>query len=86
MQEPMAEGGTEELIGTGQGFVHFRVMANELSRPKLLVRPLDKAKTPATDFGAGSSDKNVSYFEGTDAAQTRPQMLLSGDRNLASQG
>jgi len=47
---------------------------------------MDKAKTAATDFGAGFSDKNVSYFVGTDAAQTCPQMFLSGDRNLASQG
>jgi type II secretory pathway pseudopilin PulG len=82
----MADGGTKELVGTGQVFIHFRVMSNELSTPKVLVCPLDKAKVVATNFAVGFSDKNVSYSVGTDAMETYPQTLLSGDRNLAFQG
>jgi competence protein ComGC len=79
-------GGTRELIGTGQVFIHFRVMSNELSTPKVLVCPRDKTKTLAKDFTSGFSDKNVSYFVSTDAAETYPNVFLSGDRNLAFQG
>jgi type II secretory pathway pseudopilin PulG len=86
MHLPTKYGGTKELIATGQVFVHFRVMSNELSTPKVLVCPQDKAKTAATNFASGFSDTNVSYFVGTDAKETDPQMFLSGDRNLAFQG
>jgi hypothetical protein len=78
--------GTKELVGTGQVFIHYRVMSNELSTPKILVCPKDEAKSTAKDFGSGFSDSNVSYFVGTDAKETQPQMLLAGDRNLAVQG
>jgi hypothetical protein len=86
MHLPKAEGGTKELIGTGQVFVHFRVMSNELTTTKILVCPADKAKTVAKDFASGFSDNNVSYFVGTDAHEEDPLMFLSGDRNLAFQG
>jgi competence protein ComGC len=79
-------GGVKELVGTGQAFIHFRVLSNELSTPKVLVCPLDKTKTVARDFASGFSDKNVCYFVGTDAMDIYPQMFLSGDRNLAFQG
>ncbi len=86
MQAPAAVGGTRELVGSGQVFVHFLVMSNELSTPKILVCPRDKAKVGAATFSSGLSDTNVSYFVGTDAKETDPQMFLSGDRNLASHG
>jgi len=86
MRVETAYGGTKELVSTGQVFVHFRNMSNELSTPKMVVCPLDKAKIVATNFAVGFSDKNVSYFVGTDADETNPQMFLSGDRNLAYQG
>lgn len=79
-------GGIKEMVGTGQVFIHFRVMSNELSTPKVLVCPRDKTKTVAKDFASGFSDKNVSYFVGTDAMETYSQMFISGDRNLAFQG
>jgi type II secretory pathway pseudopilin PulG len=85
-QEPTNYRGVKELVGTGQVFIHFRVMSNELATPKVLVCPQDKAKTAATNFASGFSDRNVSYFVGTDAQETEPQMFLSGDRNLAFGG
>jgi prepilin-type processing-associated H-X9-DG protein len=85
-QVPVASGGTKELAGTGQVFVHFRVMSNELSTPVILVCPADRAKKAAHDFGPGFSDTNVSYFVSMDANEGTPQMLAVGDRNLAFQG
>lgn len=79
-------GGTKELVASGLVFVHFLAMSSELQTPALLVCPADKSKTIATNFNAGLSDSNVSYFVGTDAKDTNPQMLLSGDHNLASEG
>jgi prepilin-type processing-associated H-X9-DG protein len=83
---PKDRGGTRELIGTGQVFVHFRALSNELGSPKFLVCPADKQKTVAPNFNEGFSDANASYFLGLDALETYPQMLLSGDRNLATYG
>jgi competence protein ComGC len=86
MRVPIAAGGTKELVGSGQVFIHFRTMSNELATPKVLVCPQDKAKTVAKDFTSGFSDANVSYFVGTDAEEVCPQMFASGDRNLAFRG
>ena len=85
-QASTASGGSKELIGTGQVFVHLRVMSNELATPKILVCPADKAKTAAQDFGPKLSDTNVSYFVSVDANEDTPQMFAAGDRNLAFQG
>jgi len=85
-QMPMASGGSKELAGSGQAFVHLRVMSNELVTPKILVCPADKAKTAAQDFGPNFTDTNVSYFVSVDADENAPQMFGAGDRNLAFQG
>lgn len=64
--------------------VYFQVMSNELSTPTILVCPSDN-RLPATNFLAFSND-NLSYFVGLDAAETKPQMFLAGDRNLTTNG
>jgi hypothetical protein len=86
MQRPKLQGGTRELVETGEVAVHFRVLSNELSTPKILVCPADKQKIAAKTFGSEFSDANVSYFLGVDAADESPQSFLSGDRNLAADG
>jgi hypothetical protein len=65
-------------------------MSNELATPKILVCPSDD-RNAATNFGAqfpspGSANGNafVSYFVGVNADESSPQMLLSGDRNVAN--
>jgi len=95
MRIPVAQGGTKEFVSTGQAWVHFRVMSNELSAPKVLICPDEKNKSRriATTFAntvpAGSSsvpftsDTNVSYFVGVDAQDIYPRMWLSGDANFA---
>jgi prepilin-type processing-associated H-X9-DG protein len=81
---PMAvstnKNGTMEYAG--DVFRHFQVMSNELSTPKILVCPADD-RTAAASF-AGLKNQNVSYFVGLNATEVRPQMLLTGDRNVTN--
>ena len=83
---PMAvstnKNGTMEYAEDGNAFRHFQVMSNELNTPKILVCPADD-RTAAASF-AKLKNQNVSYFVGLDAEETRPQMLLTGDRNITN--
>ena len=83
---PMAvstnKGGTMEFAESGNTFRHFQVMSNELNTPKILVCP-DDNRTAATSF-AKLNNQNVSYFVGLDAEEARPQMLMTGDRNVTN--
>jgi prepilin-type processing-associated H-X9-DG protein len=91
--------GTMELVESGQAWVHFLVMSNELSTPKILMCPEepDPTKRLADNFGAASwpgaptlvpftSDKSVGYFVGVDAMGRGSRTILSGDRNLSLDG
>ena len=73
----------------------FCVMSNELSTPKILYCTSDTApgRGAATNFpqlgfaapGVSTEGTNcISYFVCGDAADTYPQMILDGDRNLGS--
>ncbi|HXC97872.1 MAG TPA: type II secretion system protein [Verrucomicrobiae bacterium] len=80
MSVPTNKGGSMEF-GTGSGmFRHFQVMSNELNDPKVLICPADDRKW-AADF-AHLNNNNLSFFVGLDTDETRPAMILSGDRNL----
>jgi len=83
---PMAvstnKNGTMEYAEGGNTFRHFQVMSNELSTLKILVCPADD-RTAAASF-ARLKNQNVSYFVGLDATEVRPQMLLTGDRNVTN--
>ena len=83
MQVSVADGGTMELNNGRNAWLNFLVLSNELSTPKILWCPADKDRVAATDFTAGFSAKNISYFVGLDAGTNHPQMFLSGDDNLA---
>jgi len=70
----------------------FQVMSNELSTPKVLVCPADTFHTTAaTNFGTspgGTGDYSLaktSFFIGSDAVESDPQMLLFGDCNIGLQ-
>jgi competence protein ComGC len=84
MQESVTDGGSRELVASGQVFPHFQVMSNELSTPKILVCPNDQARTYATNFTIGLSDKNISYFVNLDSVLRKNSRLLCGDRNLTN--
>ena len=59
-------GGTLELVSLGADGVdlnpaiHFQVLSNELSTPRILICPADRMKTPALTFQMLSAG-NVSY-------------------------
>ncbi|HEY0457162.1 MAG TPA: hypothetical protein VGE41_12360 [Verrucomicrobiae bacterium] len=77
----LAEGGTKEHATNIDAILHFTPMINELTTPKVLFCPTDKKRARASDW-ALVSNKNLSYFVGLEADETRPQTILSGDRNL----
>ncbi len=82
MQAPAAKGGTREAIDAGETFRHFATLSNYLTEVKRLVCPSDD-RTRAESY-ATLRNSNLSYFVGLDADETKPQMLLSGDRNLTN--
>jgi prepilin-type processing-associated H-X9-DG protein len=73
----------------------YQVMSNELNNPKVVLCPEDGRPTGSipSDFinvpssnTAAFNNCTVSYFVGVDADDTRPRMLLGGDRNLMMNG
>jgi hypothetical protein len=78
------EGGTLEYCSRGSdgadinAYIHFQVMSNALSTPKILVCPGDSAKQPAFDFQHLQAT-NVSYilFSGTNVDEDYPQEILA---------
>lgn len=77
-------GGAQEAVGRGDVSRIFLSMSNELSVPKTVICPAD-TREPAADWKALGKG-NVSYFVGIDATNSRPDMLLSGDRNVSLNG
>ena len=65
MRIPVTNGGSMEMVTTGNVVQTFVVMSNELSTTKVLVCPNDPTRRWATDFG-GLSNFNISYFVGAD--------------------
>ena len=85
MYVPVAIGGAQELIATGNVAGCFQVMSNELSTPKILLCPNDPINTAATNWNL--SRTNISYFIGFDALEDiTPDSLLSGDDDLVQNG
>lgn len=74
-----------ELVGSGIPYVHFLVLSNELSTPRILVCPADTNRIAATNWSS-LRNGNISYFVALDAAETHPQMFLSGDDNFTVNG
>jgi prepilin-type processing-associated H-X9-DG protein len=93
MQVSVANRGTMELVNGGAAFIHFLVISNELTTPRILICPQeeDRTRTYATTFATHAnanqtpfnSDRYVSYFVGVDANENEPSRWLCGDRNLA---
>src|SRR5260221_385104 len=81
MEVSVTNGGSMELVATGNVVACFQVMSNELSTPKLLICPEDTSRHYATNFSTDLAGK-ISYFVGLDANTNSPQAFLSGDDNL----
>ena len=88
--------GTVGLTGpanVGTALDIYRSVSNELVSPKVLSCPSDGSKSKATSFGAVTGTtgtiftrEHLSYFAGIDADESRPQTILSGDRNILGPG
>jgi prepilin-type N-terminal cleavage/methylation domain-containing protein len=76
----VSQGGTR---GTTDWTDHCRVVSNELANPKLLACPTDAEKTPVQNWESLDGDKNVSYFLGLSATESRPLSILAGDRGVS---
>lgn len=83
--------GTTPPVGPAIGTVldAYRSISNELSSPKVLVCNGDGNKSKASNWslaGVGAFDgyDKISYFFGHEADESRPQTILSGDRNIVN--
>jgi len=94
-QESSLNGGVKELNGNNPLAVDcYDACSNEMNSPKILVCPSDSDKSRAQVFTDGTPPTGVlkfqdtapnlhlSYFVGLSADETRPNKILSGDRNL----
>jgi type II secretory pathway pseudopilin PulG len=84
MSLSMNRGGSLDFTNAIEVFRHFQAMSNELATPKILRCPND-TRTEATNWSS-LRNQTISYFVGLDSNGTRPQSLLSGDRNLTTNG
>jgi prepilin-type processing-associated H-X9-DG protein len=84
MQIPDDQGGAEDSVERGDIVRVFLVLSNELSVPKTVICPAD-TRVAATNWNVLGS-ANISYFIGLDAVDTRPNMVLAGDRHLKRDG
>ena len=78
----VTNGGSMELVATGNVASTFLAMSNELSTPKILFCPDDTSHFLTNNFG-GLCNSNISYFVSADMTNdANPQMILSGDSDL----
>ena len=93
------DGGCSEYVtlANGQGnpvnmFWIFATMSNELATPKTVVCPADSARNAISNYygmirytyAQGGGNKSVSYGVNLDADETRPQDILTTDRNIST--
>jgi competence protein ComGC len=84
-QVSITNGGTMELVQNGTAAIHFEVLSNELSTPKVLICPADSNRTSAASF-SHLKNVNLSFFYCADADVNSPDGFLSGDDNLTLNG
>jgi prepilin-type N-terminal cleavage/methylation domain-containing protein len=78
----VADGGSQDPANQ-QTWRHFRVCSNELNSPKVLVCPSDSTKTIVSRWDDFVDNTHISYLAGYEGDETKPQTILSGDRNIA---
>jgi type II secretory pathway pseudopilin PulG len=78
----VTNGGSMEMVATGNVVQTFLVMSNVLATPKILWCPADSAGLCASAF-EGLANSNISYFINADVTNdATPQAILSGDGNF----
>lgn len=68
----------------GRMFSVFQLLSNELAVPKTISCPADN-RWAWVEWDA-LANTNISYLLGVDAADDKPNTILSGDRNIALEG
>eukprot|EP00906_Rhabdomonas_costata_P008373 RCo011944 len=101
MQVAGTDGGSADCVDPLKplrAFRHFLVMSNELSTPKIVICPSDSTHIEATAFSTNiktvtgitqtpfKANKYTSYAVGIEADETKPQSILSMDRNFTNSG
>jgi prepilin-type processing-associated H-X9-DG protein len=86
MSVSVTNDGGMELIATGNIAGCLLVMSNQLATPKILVCPEDTSRSPATNFWNGFNNSHISYFVNPDADESYPQLIMTGDANLTTNG
>ena len=74
-----------ELAHLPKAALHYLAVSNELNSPKILKCPNDTQRTRATRWDA-PLHLSLSYFVALNADETRPATILSGDRNVSTNG
>jgi prepilin-type processing-associated H-X9-DG protein len=80
------QGGTIELVGSGDPLPHFKSISNEVNTPKVLVCSGDTSRVRVKGFDQLTSSRQLSYFAGVDASELRPNSILTGDRTISTDG
>ena len=78
-------GGSKAWVGSTNVYRHFLAISNEIGSPKILACPVDKQRTFAQSF-TNLANQHVSYWLELNARDKDPISLLTGDRNLATNG
>ena len=67
---------------------NYIVASNELNSPKILICNSDTGRTRKTTWQQVVNDRgnSISYFLSAEADETKPQTILSGDRNFTPGG
>lgn len=87
---PLPPPGANTAIGGANGVVDaFRSASNEITSPKVLVCNGDSQKTRASSWNPADVNGlqvagfgQLSYFFGHEGEETKPQTILTGDRNV----
>jgi prepilin-type processing-associated H-X9-DG protein len=76
--------GTLPFATSTNVWLHFQAISNEVNTPRVFVCPDDKQRTRVAGWDAFTNNSHLSYFLGMDADETKPQTILTGDRNLST--
>ncbi len=91
MEASTNDGGSMEFVESGfsagetfyTAYKHFQALSGGLVQPQILVCPTDIKRTAAPNFPA-LQNENVSYFAGVNGTFDKPESILAGDRNIAT--
>ena len=80
--EQTSGGGKPNGTGNARANLQFSLLSNELTTTTVLLCPSDVRKDPAVDFRS-IAPANIGYAPCSEAAETRPRVILATDRNLS---